>query len=321
MHYDVIIVGAGPIGLACGIESVKNGYSHLILDKGMLVNSIYHYPSNMTFFSTSSNIEIGDVPFISHTPKPTRREALEYYRRATQSWKLNVCLYESVSNIEKQEDSGSFKITTSKAQYTASKIILCTGFFDRENRLNVPGEELPKVAHYYKEAHPYFNQKVLIIGAANSAVDVALETFRTGAREVTMVMRESEIQSSVKYWVRPDIVNRIEEGSIKAYFESEVLEIREKEVVIKTPKEEVTLENDFVLAMTGYLPDYDFLSKIGIAIGDDEFKTPIYDSSTHESSIPGLYLAGVVCGGLKTNKWYIENSREHALKIMDALMA
>jgi len=314
---DVFVIGAGPIGLACGIEAQKRGLSYVIVDKGCLVNSIYNYPANMTFFSTSDKLEIGEVPFISHNPKPTRPEALEYYRRVTSSWKLNVRLYEAVNSVEKKGDF--FVISTSKATFEARNVILATGFYDLPYLLNVPGEELPKVRHYYKEAHPYFGMKVLVIGAANSGVDVALETYRKGAKEVTMVIRDEVIGDRVKYWVKPDIENRIKEGSIKAYFKSQAVAIRETEVDIVTPEGMKTLENDFVLAMTGYQPSFSFLKSMNIEIGTDDFLTPVHNPETMETNVPGIYLAGVICGGLKTNKWFIENSRVHAVVIMEGI--
>lgn len=316
---DVIIVGAGPIGLACGIEARKLGLDALILEKGMLVNSIYNYPQNMTFFSTSDRLEIGDVPFISHNPKPTRAEALEYYRRVTQNWKLDIHLYEGVERVQK--NTTVFNVKTTKGDYQAKNIVLSTGFYDLPYLLNVPGEDLPKVSHYYKEPHPYFGMNLIVVGAANSAVDVALETYRKGAKSVTLVIREKEVGQNVKYWARPDIVNRIKEGSIQAYFESEILEIKPKTVVIQTPEKTLTLENDFVLAMTGYQPNFSLLESLGVDFHSDEFKTPIYNTTTMESSQKGVYLAGVVCGGLKTNKWFIENSRVHAAQIMQSIKA
>ena len=315
-NYDAIIIGAGPIGLACGIEAKKAGLNYLIIEKGCLVNSLYHYPLNMTFFSTSERLEIGDVPFISHGSKPNRFEALEYYRRVATSWKLTIHLYEKVTRVNRE--NGKFQIQTTKGSYQSSALILALGFYDLPYLLNVPGEELPKVRHYYDEPHPYFNQKVVVVGAANSAVDVALETYRKGA-EVTMIIRESGIRESVKYWVRPDIENRIKEGSIKAYFNSELVAIREDEADIQTPSGNLTIPNDFVLAMTGYQPPFEFMSKLGIQFHDDEFHTPVYKESTMESSVPDLYLAGVVCGGLKTNKWFIENSRVHAELIVKSI--
>lgn len=315
-EYDVIIIGAGPIGLACGIEAKKAGLKYLIVEKGCLVNSLYHYPFNMTFFSTSEKLEIGGVPFISHGPKPNRAEALEYYRRVCLSWELNVQLYEAVDKVEKT--NGSFKITTRKDSYASKSLVLALGFYDLPYLLNVPGEDLPKVRHYYDEPHPYFKQKIIVVGAANSAVDVALETWRKGA-EVTMVIRDSGIRDTVKYWVRPDIENRIKEGSIKAYFNSEIVKIEPHSVEIKTPDGALHLENDFVLAMTGYQPPFDFMKSLGVQFQSDEFHTPVYNDQTMESSVSNLYLAGVVCGGLKTNKWFIENSRVHADRIVEAI--
>jgi thioredoxin reductase (NADPH) len=315
--HDIIIIGAGPIGLACGIEAKKAGLDYLIIEKGCLVNSLYHYPMNMTFFSTSERLEIGEVPFISNNPKPARIEALEYYRRVCSSWNLNVRLYEAVKEI-KQSPDGGFSITTRKEKYFSRAVVLALGFYDLPYLLNVPGENLPKVKHYYDEPHPYYRQKVAVIGAANSAVDVALETWRKGA-EVTMIIREPSLRDSVKYWVKPDIENRIKEGSIAAYFNSTVTRITETQVEIETPEGNKKLENDFVMAMTGYQPPFDFMKSMGIHFHDDEFHTPVYNEQTMETNVPGLYLAGVVCGGLKTNKWFIENSRDHAKLIISDL--
>ena len=309
MNFDVCIIGAGPIGICCAIEAKKNGLSYILIDRGCLVNSLYNYPKNMTFFSTSDKLEIGDVPFISHNSKPTKSEALEYYRRVVSSWELNVNLYEEVTNIIKED---RFVIKTSKSEYSAEKVIISTGFYDIPYKLGVPGEDLPKVKHYYDEPHPYFGMRVAVVGAANSAVDVALETFRKGAKEVTMIIREPSLSDSVKYWVKPDLENRIEEGSIKSYFNSNITKIEEDKIFISTPDGEKILDNDFVLAMTGYQPDFSFLKKLGIELGDDEYKTPVHNPETMQTNIEGIYLAGVICGGLKTNKWFIENSRDHA---------
>ncbi len=315
-EYDVIIIGAGPIGLRCGIEAVNRKKSYLIIEKGCLVNSIYNYPTNMTFFSTSERLEIGDVPFVSHGDKPTRRESLEYFRRVTESWNLNVNTYETVKNIDGEKDN--FIVITDKGRYTGRDIIIATGFYDKPNLMNVPGEELPKVHHYFKEAHPYAYHKLLIVGAGNSAVDVALETYRRGS-DVTIVIREDKLKDSVKYWVKPDLENRIKEGTIKAYFNSKISEIKEKEIDIKTPDGIMTVENDFVFAMTGYQPDFSFLKNAGVTISDDEAKTPQFDESTFETNRKGIYLAGVVCGGMETGKWFIENSRDHAINIFDKI--
>ena len=314
--YDVIIIGAGPIGLACGIEAKKAGLKYLIIEKGCLVNSLYHYPLNMTFFSTSERLEIGDVPFISHGPKPNRAESLEYYRRVCSTWNLTVRLYEKVEAVV--SENGTHNVATTKGNYNAKAIILSLGFYDLPYLLNVPGEDLPKVKHYYDEPHPYFGQNIIVVGAANSAVDVALETYRKGAN-VTMVIREPSILETVKYWVKPDIENRIMEGSIKAYFNSDVLEIKPLSVTIKTPAGPKEIENDFVLAMTGYQPPFEFMESCGVKFQDDEFHTPVYNEKTMETNVKNLFLAGVVCGGLKTNKWFIENSRVHAAMIMEHL--
>lgn len=312
---DVIIIGAGPIGLACGIEAKKNSLDYLIFDKGCLVNSLYNYPMNMTFFSTSDKLEIGEVPFISHNPKPTRAEALEYYRRVSSHWELSLKLYEEIKVIEKL-DAG-FELKTTKGIYKTKKIVLSTGFYDIPYLLDVPGEDLDKVMHYYKEPHTFFGMNVAVIGSANSAVDVALELYRKGAKSVTMIIREEEIGKNVKYWARPDINNRIKEGSIKAYFKADIKEITEDKIRFKIPEKEIVIENDFVLAMTGYKPNFQLLESLGVEFQEDEFKTPVYNSITMQSNQMGVYLAGVVCGGLKTNKWFIENSRIHANIIMD----
>lgn len=314
---DIVIIGAGPIGLACGIEAEKAGLSYLIIEKGCLVNSLYNYPKNMTFFSTSEKLEIGEVPFISHNNKPVRSEALEYYRRVATTWNLNIKLYEKVLAVNNEKDT--FDIKTDKGTYHSKQLIISTGFYDLPYLLNVKGENLPKVKHYYDEPHPYFGQKVIVIGAANSAVDVALETYRKGA-DVTMVIRDEQIRDSVKYWVKPDIENRIKESSIKAYFSSEIIEIRDTEVDIKTPNGNVTLDNDFVLAMTGYQPDFTFIKSLGIEIGKDEMQTPVHSLETMETNVKNIYLAGVICGGLKTNKWFIENSIVHAKLIVKNIL-
>jgi len=315
--YDVIIVGGGPIGLNCGIEAVKRKLSYLIIEKGCLVNSIFNYPTNMTFFSTSEKLEIGDVPFVSHGDKPTRREALEYYRRVTSSWKLNLNDYETV--IEIVDADKGFVVKTNKDSYECKYAILATGYYDNPNLLNVPGESLPKVKHFFDEAHPYAYHKVIIVGAGNSAVDVALETYRRGA-EVTMVIRGMKIKDSIKYWVKPDIENRIKEGSIKAFFNSSIIEIREDEVDLNTPIGKVTVKNDFVLAMTGYHPDFQFLERNGITIlGVSENLEPDFDHTTFETNRKGIFVAGVVCGGMDTGRWFIENSISHSKEIFDSI--
>ncbi|CAM4159199.1 YpdA family putative bacillithiol disulfide reductase [Gillisia limnaea] len=312
--YDIIIIGSGPIGIACGLEAKKHNLSYLILEKGCLVNSLYHYPSNMTFFSTSEKLELDNIPFISINPKPRKAEALEYYRRIAVSNDLNINLFEKVLSIE-SEDETVHSIKTSKGIYTSKKVIIATGFYDIPNYLGIPGEDLPKVNHYYNDPHFYAKQKTIVVGASNSAVDAALEIYRKGG-DVTMIVRTPEIGQRVKYWVRPDIINRIEEGSIKAYFEAEIAEIKETSVILKTPEGEKILENDFVLLLTGYRPNFGFLKNIGINISQDEKHIPEYGKESMETNVSGVYLAGVICGGMETHKWFIENSRIHAQMIL-----
>ena len=313
---DVLIIGAGPIGIACALECKKHGLNYLVLEKGTLTNSIYNYPLNMTFFSTSEKLEIDDIPFISNNPKPQRNEALEYYRRVATSNNLRIYLYEEVISVKKIDKH--FEIISNKENYSATNVILSTGFFDIPNLLNVPGESLPKVLHYYKEAHPFVMQKVIVVGASNSSVDAALEIWRKGG-DVTMVVRGPEIGERVKYWVKPDIENRIKEGSIKTFFNSEIKNISGTEVEIETPSGPKTLQNDFVIALTGYRPDFKFLKNLGVDFSQDAKQIPSYNPATMETNISGLYLAGVICGGLETHKWFIENSRIHAKMIIKNL--
>jgi len=315
--YDVIIIGGGPIGLACAIECHQAGLSYVVLEKGCLVNSLYNYPTTMTFFSTSERLEIGGVPFVSISAKPTRSEALEYYRRVTQNKTLNVRLFEEVQSVEKVENS--YQTTTKKSKYESEYLILATGFYDIPNTLGIEGENLPKVTHYYKDPHFYAFQKILVVGSNNSAVDVALETWRKGA-QVTMVIREQEIGKSVKYWVRPDIENRIAEGSIKAYFGSEISKITENSVIISTEESEISIENDWVLAMTGYKPNLPFLEKLGIKLSEDEQRKPEYNQTTMETNLPNVFIAGVICGGMDTRSLFIENSRVHAELIVRRIL-
>ncbi len=315
--YDIIIIGGGPIGLACGIEAQKAGLNYLILEKGCLVNSLYNYPVNMTFFSTSERLEIGDVPFVSNNAKPTRNEALEYYRRVTIHKRLNIRLFDEVWEVN-NEDSNSYKIKTKKGEYLTKNIVIASGFYDIPQKLGVKGEELPKVTHYYKDPHFYAFQKVLVVGANNSAVDAALETWRKGS-EVTMVIRGDEIGSRVKYWAKPDIENRIKEGSIKAYFNSEIVEITDSQVIIQTPEGLETVENDWVISMTGYQPNLNFLRKVGINLSQDEIMKPQYDENSMETNLKNVYLAGVICGGMNTHSLFIENSRVHAERIIQKI--
>lgn len=312
--YDLIIIGGGPIGMACGIEARRKGLNYLIIEKGALVNSLFNYPLYMTFFSTAERLEIGDVPFSCIAPKPGRQEALEYYRNIQRHFNLNINLFERVEGVSKTD--GFFSINTNKTNYTSKNVVIATGFYDIPMYMDVPGENLPHVRHYYKEAHEYAFRKVVVVGANNSSVDAALECYRKGA-DVTMVIRKGEINDRVKYWVKPDIENRIAEGSIKAHFYSEIVEITENEVIINSPDGEILLEADFVLALTGYRPDLEFLKAAGVAISEGINSTPTYNPETMEANVSGLYLAGVVCGGLETHKWFIENSRVHAEMIVE----
>lgn len=315
---DILIIGAGPIGLNCAIEAQKNGLKYLIIEKGTIVNSLYHYPLYMRFFSTAEKLEIDGTPFISTAPKPGRQDALEYYQGIARQKELNIHLYEKVLQVSKRDDV--FSIETTKAKYLAKNVVIATGFYDIPNLMNIPGENLPKVKHYYTEPYPYARQKVVVVGSSNSAVDAALETYRKGA-EVTMIIRHAEISKSVKYWVKPDIENRITEGSIKAYFNAEMIEVKERSVIFKDEDNQIhEIENDFVLAMTGYLPDFDFLKNSGIQLNGDCLK-PLYNPETMETNIANLYLAGVVCGGKDTHLWFIENSRIHAGIIIHSILS
>ncbi|RPG32584.1 MAG: YpdA family putative bacillithiol disulfide reductase [Muricauda sp. TMED12] len=315
-QFDVVIIGGGPIGIACGLEAKKQGISYIIIEKGPIVNSLFNYPMNMQFFSSSEKLEIDEIPFISKEAKPKRNEALEYYRRIVTSNQLNIHLFEKVLDTVKQ--GNTFTVKTDKDNYEAKNVVVATGFYDLPNNMGVPGEDLPKVSHYYNDPHFYASQKLVVVGASNSAIDAALECWRKGA-EVTLVIRGPEVGPRVKYWVRPDIINRIEEGSIKVYYNSTVKEIKPHKIVINSPEGEVTLENDFVLALTGYRPNFAFLEKLGITLSDDTKRLPTYDPETMETNVEGLFLAGVICGGMETHKWFIENSRIHAPIIMNAI--
>lgn len=315
---DILIIGAGPIGLNCALESKKNNLNYLIIEKGTIVNSLYNYPLYMKFFSTADKLEIAEIPFISAAPKPGRQEALEYYQGIARQKNLNINLYEKVLNVSKKD--GVFKIETLKSEYLAKSVIISTGFYDIPNLMNIPGENLPKVKHYYTEPYPFAKQKIVVVGSSNSSVDAALETYRKGA-EVTMIIRNSKISANVKYWVKPDIENRISEGSINAYFNAEMIEIKKDSVIFKDENgDHIEIENDFVLAMTGYLPDFDFLKNSGIELQGDCLN-PLYNSETMETNVPNLYLAGVVCGGKDTHLWFIENSRIHAEMIVKSILS
>jgi len=310
--YDVLIVGGGPIGLASALEAKKNNLKYIIIEKGTVANSLYNYPLYMTFFSSADRLEIDEIPFITTKPKPGRQDALEYYQGIARQKELNIRPYEKVLKIEK---STFFQVETTKQIYFAKNVIIATGFYDIPNMMDIPGEDLPKVKHYYTEPYPYVFQNVVVIGSSNSSVDAALEIYRKGGN-VTMIIRKNEISKSVKYWVKPDIENRIKEGSIKAFFGAELLEVKENTVIFRTETGEIKeIENDFVLAMTGYLPDFEFLKNIGIDLKGDCLN-PAYNPQTMESNIEGIYLAGVVCGGKDTHLWFIENSRIHAKQII-----
>ncbi len=315
--FDVIIIGGGPIGIACGLEAKKKGLNYLILEKGPIVNSLYNYPTNMQFFSSSEKLEIDEIPFISKEAKPSRSEALEYYRRITTSNKLKIHLFEKVHSVDKNDPV--FDVKTYKQTYKAKNIVVATGFYDLPKMLHIKGEDLQKVSHYYNDPHFYAGQKVAIVGASNSAIDAALECYRKGA-EVSLIIRGAEVGQRVKYWVRPDIINRIKEGSIKAFYNSEVVEIKDEEIKIETPTGIETIPNDFVLALTGYKPNFGFLQDMGIQLSKDDQKIPVYDSETMQTNVQGIYLAGVICGGMQTHKWFIENSRIHAKMIVEDIL-
>ena len=313
--FDVIIIGAGPTGLACGIELKQRGVSAVLIEKGCVVNSIYHYPTHMVFFTTPELLEIGGIPMTSLNEKPGRTEALKYYRRVAEYFHLNIHQYERVLAVE--GDDGSFFVKTSLATYRARKIILATGYYDLPNMLNVPGEDLDKVIHYYKEPHPYFNHDVAVVGGKNSAAIAALELYWTGAR-VTLIHRGSAISPRVKYWIKPNIENRIKNGEVQAYFNSRIVEILPKSIVVDTPEGKLELKNDFVFALTGYRPDLEFMAALGIKL-EPETQKPRTHPETLESDRPGIYLAGVIVAGMHTNEIFIENGRFHGKKIAEAI--
>ena len=318
--FDVVIVGAGPTGLACGIELKKRGCRAVLIDKGCVVNSLYQYPTNLVFFTTPELLEIGDIPMTALNEKPVRAEALKYYRRVAALYELDIRQYQQVQKITGED--GAFVTHAVDRQgcpqrYESRKVILAMGYYDVPNKLNVSGEDLPKVIHYYKEPHPYYNQDVLVVGARNSAALAALELWWTGAR-VTMVHRGPGVHRNVKYWIKPNIENRIRNGEIPAYFDSTVKEICPDAVTLATPKGEVTLKNDFVFAMTGYRPDTEFLAAHGIEF-DSQAARPYTNPETLESDRKGMYLAGVLVAGMHTNEIFIENGRFHGKKIAEAI--
>jgi thioredoxin reductase (NADPH) len=315
--FDVVIIGGGPIGIACGLEAKKKGLTYLILEKGPIVNSLYNYPVNMQFFSTSDKLEIDNIPFIIKAAKPNRNDALEYYRRITTSNQLNIKLFEQVKSVVKNDTF--FEVKTIKSIYQTKNIVVATGFYDIPKMLHIKGENLDKVSHYYKEPHFYAGQKLAIVGASNSAIDAALECYRKGA-EVTLIIRGEEVGQRVKYWVRPDVINRITEGSIKAFYNSTIAEIKDDSILVYTPQGKLILENNFVLALTGYKPNFSFLENMGVQLSKDDKKIPVYNSETMQTNVKGIYLAGVICGGMETHKWFIENSRVHAKMIINNIL-
>jgi len=319
--YDVLVIGAGPTGLACAIDAQRAGFSVVIVDKGCLCNSLFHYPASMTFFTTPELLEIGSMPFSSPNQKPTRNEALEYYRKVAEHYRLNVLQYHTVDAVEGLD--GDFAVKTTdrfgrKVRLRARKLIIATGYYDLPNYLGIPGEELSKVEHYYNEAHPFSGLKVLVIGGKNSAAIAALDLWRHGA-EVTLVHRGAELHRHIKYWIKPDIENRIKNGEVKAYLSSSVESIAEDAVTLRTPEGAVTVANDFVFALTGYHPDFGFLERLGVKLDEENDRCPVCDGNSLESNVPGIYLAGVIVAGERTNEIFIENGRFHGKQIADSL--
>ena len=316
MRTDVVIIGAGPVGLACAIEIQRKGLTCVIIDKGALVNSLTGYPTNMEFFSTPDLIEIGGHPLVSSRYKPIREEAIDYYRRVAEREELELLLYERVLGLEGEE--GAFTVDTSKRTISCAAVVVATGFFDQPNKLGIPGEDLPKVSHYFREAFTYTGRNVCIIGGKNSAAIAALQCHRRGAR-VTLIHRGPEVSPKVKYWIRPDLINRIQEGSITAYFNANITAIREDSIDVRIEDRAEVIPNDVVLALTGYHPDYSFFRDLDIEIEDDEAETPIFNLETHETNRRGVFIAGTVCGGRHTSRWFIENGRHHATLIANAI--
>ena len=316
MTYDVLVIGAGPVGLAVAVEATRQGLTHVVVERGALANTLVHWPANTIFFSTPELLEIGGLPFVASAVKPTRREGLVYYRKAAERYALNLKLYEEVVGVERRGDF--FHVTTSKGAYEARFVVVVTGFFDNPNLLGVPGEALPKVSHYYREPFPYSGTDVLVVGGKNSAVEAALDLYRNGAR-VTMAVRRPALGATVKYWLRPDIENRIKEGCIRALFETTVEEIPPSAVRLRRKGEPLEIANDFVLALTGYHPDFAFLRKLGVDV------TPegqlVFDETTMETTVPGLYVAGVVAAGVHIGKLFIENGRNHAVQVVAHVLA
>jgi thioredoxin reductase (NADPH) len=310
---DLLVIGAGPTGLACAIEAQRAGFSALLVDKGCLCNSLFHYPAHMTFFTTPELLEIGNMPFSSPNQKPNRNEALEYYRKVAEHYALNVRQYENVEQVDGSD--GNFTVNTvdrfgRMSQYRARKLVIATGYYDLPNYLGIPGEDLSKVKHYYHEPHPFHGLDVLVIGGKNSAAIAALDLWRHGAK-VTLVHRGPEMHRHVKYWILPDINNRVKNGEIRAYFNSNVINIAEDDVTLSTPEGAVSLANHFVFALTGYHPDFGFIESLGVTLDEAKDRCPVCDPATLESNVPGIYLAGVIVAGERTNEIFIENGRFH----------
>ena len=319
--YDVLVIGAGPTGLACAIDAQRAGFTVIVVDKGCLCNSLFHYPSNMTFFTTPELLEIGSMPFSSPNQKPNRNEALEYYRKVAEHYQLNVLQYHTVDAVTGLDGNFTAQMTDRfgrKVTHRARKLIVATGYYDLPNHLGVAGEDLAKVAHYYREPHPYFGLNVLVIGGKNSAAIAALDLWRHGAH-VTLVHRGEELHRHIKYWIKPDIENRIKNGEVAAFFSSTVEEITEDEVTLRTPNGNLTLSNDFVFALTGYHPDFEFIERLGVHLDTSNDRCPVCDPASLESNVPGIYLAGVIVAGERTNEIFIENGRFHGKQIADSL--
>ena len=319
--FDLLVIGAGPTGMACAIDAQRAGFKAVLVDKGCLCNSLFHYPAHMTFFTTPELLEIGDMPFSSPNQKPTRSEALEYYRKVAEHYALGVRQYENVEKVTGSD--GAFAVHTQDRfnrpiVHRARKLVIATGYYDLPNYLGIPGEELSKVKHYYHEPHPFFGLDVLVIGGKNSAAIAALDLWRHGAR-VTLVHRGAEMHRHVKYWILPDINNRIKNREVTAYFSSTVTNISEDEVTLATPNGDVTLPNQFVFALTGYHPDFDFIEHLGVTLDAANDRCPVCDPGTLESNVPGIYLAGVIVAGERTNEIFIENGRFHGKLIADDL--
>ncbi len=318
---ELLVIGAGPTGLACAIEAQRAGFTAVLVDKGCLCNSLFHYPSNMTFFTTPELLEIGNMPFSSPNQKPNRNEALEYYRKVAEHYKLDLRQYENVDRVDGA--NGNFTVHTTdrfgrSLQHRARKLVIATGYYDLPNYLGIPGEDLNKVKHYYHEPHPFYGLDVLVIGGKNSAAIAALDLWRHGAK-VTLVHRGSEMHRHVKYWILPDINNRVKNGEIKAYFDSNVTSIGEDDATLATPQGPITIANQFVFALTGYRPDFAFIESLGVTLDEANDRCPVCDPATLESNVPGIYLAGVVVAGERTNEIFIENGRFHGQLIAQAL--